>query len=114
MNNLKQFYGTEQHHKGFFGVTLTDGCYFIAENGASWLISDISVILKINAKVKNEEFISIKVKIQDKKAVVVYTDGNNNKLYNQKYEYTDFNDYFEEKEVNFYYTDNVLMLSGEY
>jgi hypothetical protein len=114
MNNLKSFTGSEGYTNGFMGVKLTDGVAYVAKNGASWLISDMCVILKVEKKVVSEPFVAIKFNIKDKKANVSYEDGNDTKLYSQKYKYTDFNEHFEEKEVIFFYTDGVLMLSGEY
>lgn len=114
MNNLNNFTGTEKYYKGFMGVLLTDGSYFVGSNGASWLISDICVILKINKKVKAEEFVLIRCNFDKNKAFISYEDGNNNVLFKQNYDYTDFEEHFEEKEVKFYYVDNVLMLNSEY
>ena len=112
--NLNGFSGTQEYHAGYLGVNLTDGSYFIGCNGASWLITDMCSILKIEPKVKVEEFISIKFKVIGKTAEVTYTDGNNKKLYTQTYKYTDFNKHFIETEIQFFYTNNVLMLSQEY
>jgi UDP-2,3-diacylglucosamine pyrophosphatase LpxH len=95
-------------------VKYTDGVYFVMENNASWLVTDISVIVKSESCSK-EEFVAVKFKVnEDNTAKVIYTDGNNKQLYTQSYGYTDFKKHFKENEVTFYYTDGVLMLSGEY
>ena len=113
--DLSGFHGTEAYHSGYMGVKLTDGAYFVGSNNASWLITDISSVLKVEPKVKDEEFVSVKFKVSaDNKAEVTYEDGNGKELYKQKYNYTDFNKTFKEKEVHFFYTNDVLMLSGEY
>lgn len=113
--NLSNFYGTENYYKGYLNVTLTDGVYFVMLNKASWLITDICSVVKIHRKVRDEEFVSITFKVNtDNTAEVIYTDGNNNVLYKQEYKYTDFLKHFEEIEVKFFYTNDVLMLSGEY
>jgi hypothetical protein len=113
--SLGGFTGTEAYHQGYMGVQLTDGTYFVGVNNASWLITDICSVLKVEDKVKQEDFVAVKFKVNaDNTAEVSYQDGNENVLYTQKYKYTDFNKTFQEKEVMFYYTNNVLMLSQEY
>lgn len=86
----------------------TDGVKEVAERAsASWLISDICVIL---TALKRTDFTSIKLFVKDGKARLLFTDGNYGKLYEQKYNYTDF----PEGEWGFFYVDGVLMLSTEY
>ena len=114
IQSLKDFSGTEQYYSGYLGVSLTDGAYFVGVNGASWLITDICSILKVHSIVKKEEFVSINFKVENNKAEVIYTDGNEKILYTQNYKYTDFSKHFKESEIKFFYTDNVLMLSSEY
>jgi hypothetical protein len=116
VESLSHFSGTETYTKAWGGVLLTDGVKFVCDNNASWLISDMCVILKMEDKIRQESFIAIKFKLNDdlKSCVVKYEDGNSNLLYKQSYKYTDFNKHFQETEITFYYTDGVLMLSGEY
>lgn len=106
---LTQFYGTEQYYKGFMGVLLTDGVYYVSAK-AGWLISDMSVILKIEKKVLIEDFVSITVTCEKNKASVVYTDGNGKRLFKQDYDYAELPD----SVLKFFYRDGVLMLSSEY
>lgn len=113
--SLSNFTGSEEYHQGYMGVKLTDGAYFVGTNEASWLITDICSVLVAEPKVKKEEFVSVTFKVKpDNTAEAIYTDGNENVLYRQKYNYTDFTKHFQESEVKFFYTDGVLMLSGEY
>jgi hypothetical protein len=105
--DTKGFIGTTQYYKGFLGVLYTEGVFYIMDNGVSWLITDISTIVKM--KLQNQEFISIKCKVKDRKARVIYTNGNGKTLYKQEYDYTDL-----ENDLGFYFTDNVLMLCSEY
>jgi len=114
MENLNNFNGTEHYYKGYLNVLYTDGVQFVALNGASWLITDISSVLKCESKVKKEGFVCIKFSVFENTAKVIYTDGNNNVLFSQKYKYTDFERHFKEKEVIFYFIDGVLLLSSEY
>lgn len=113
--NLSGFIGSQNYYKGFLNVKLTDGAYYLIENNCSWLISDICVIVKMEKNVSKEEFVYIKVtKDTDTTASVVYTDGNDKILYKQNYQYTDIWQYVDHNIIQFYYTDNVLMLSTEY
>ena len=107
LKELNYFFGTEQYHKGFLGVNLTDGVFYVQENGYAWFISDVISVIK--TKLKNEEFLSIKLNLNGNKAEMSITDGNENVLYTQKYEWTDA-----KKELHFYFADNVLMLDSEY
>jgi len=60
-------------------------------------------------KIKAEEFISVKLKLDGDKGKMIVTDGNDNILYTQDYEYTNA-----KKELDLFYTDKVLLLSNEY
>jgi len=110
IERLALFSGSQNIYTGFMGTKHTDGCHYLIANDASWLISDIAIICKMQKKVKQEPFVSIKTKIEDNQCIVEYTDGNNNKLFSQKYSYTDLPN----GNINFYFTDNTLMLSSEY
>ena len=120
--NLNDFHGTEQYHFNpfFKNINYTDGIKFIGDNKASWLITDILAVLSHEPSVKREYenggFISIKVLFDGDKATATYTDGNDEVLFSQKYEYTDFLKYFEidKNELILFYTNGVLMLGGEY
>lgn len=107
---LSGFTGTEQYYNGFGGVKLTDGVFYVTDNGASWLVSDVCVICKVHPKVRGQEFVSVTCVAKNGTAKVTYDDGNGNVLYTQKYGYTDLAD----QTVKFYYTGGVLMLAGEY
>lgn len=103
------FFGTENYYD-VFGVTVTDGIKYVMSNGYSWCISDVCVLLKLNEKLKTQEFVSVKLKVlSDKKAVITYEDGNNKILFKQEYGYTDAL-----VDLTLFYTNNVLMLSSEY
>jgi len=108
LKDLGNFYGTQEYHQGFLGVLLTDGVAYISNNGYSWFVTD--AISVIRTKLKDEEFLSIKLILLDgSRAKMVITDGNDKTLYEQDYLYTDA-----KRSLNLFYTDNVLMLSGEY
>jgi len=109
-NELNGFTGTEQYYKGFCGVKMTDGVYFLYSK-AGWVVSDASVIVKMHKKVKSEVFVSVTCEVKKGKAVMTYDDGNGNVLYKQSYAYTDLED---GEVLKMFYTDGVLMLQGEY
>ena len=103
----------------FKPIKYTDGIKFLSDNKASWLITDTQAVLLYEPMVKDgyerEGFICIKWKFEGTTATATYTDGNENILFIQNYEYTDFlNHYVIESELNLYYTDGVLLLAREY
>ena len=109
LKDLRHFIGTEQYHKlPLFNTNLTDGVAYVMKNGYSWFITDSLAV--IETKLKDEEFLSVKLKLlKDNQAEMVITDGNDKVFYTQKYGYTDA-----KSEVDLYWTDNVFMVSSEY
>jgi len=111
LRDLSRFYGSEYYHAlNVFGVSvnLTDGAKYVYDNGYSWFITDALIYSLM--KLKNEEFLTIELKLnKDKTAEMIITDGNEKVLYTQKYEYTDA-----KREFKMFFTDNVLMLASEY
>lgn len=91
---LEGFTGTEQWHSlaPISKLTFTDGVKYLADAGkASWLVTDVAAVVGYEPKVAKEEFVVAEIKVfSDNSATVTYTDGNNHKLYEQKYGYTDF------------------------
>ena len=113
--DLKQFTGTEDYYDGYLNTTWTDGIVYLAKNECSWIVTDISSVVKTVKEVKREPFIAIKLIKKDKdQAVCLYTDGNEKELFRQEYKYTDIWEKTDLKEIVFYFTNNVLMLSSEY
>jgi hypothetical protein len=108
-NDLNAFYGTEGYHPGWLKVRVTDGVNYLRDKyKCSWLVSDICSVIKTQPF--GEDFICIEVKVKNSKAEFLYTDGNNNALFKQKYKWTDLPD----GEIKLYCVDDILMLSGEY
>ena len=107
LKELSQYFGTENYYD-IGGIQTTDGIIYIMKNGYSWVITDAIVILKSFSQEKYP-FISMDFKIKNGQADINYTDGNGNIIYTQHYKYTDA-----KKDFKLFYTDNVLMLSGEY
>jgi len=119
LSNLHNYTGTQNYYdtgKLFNNILLTDGIRYVAENGYSWLITDILANITANRKIREylqrDYFLSItlKVNLEQHTAELIFTDGNDNEIYRQRYGYTDA----EVSEIKMYYCDGVLMLSSEY
>jgi len=112
LKELEACIGTE-HYYNLHGVFITDGIKYIMENGYSWFITDSIANIKLNNRIKEyldkDWFLTIKLNVEDNKAVVTYEDGNDHIIYKQRYEYTDA-----KRNITLYYTDNALMLNNEY
>ena len=107
LKSLSQFYGTNGY-VNVLGINCTDGIAYIMKSGYSWFVTDMVVM--INAKFKDEEFLSVKLKVNDDNtAKATIEDGNGKVFYTQEYKYTDA-----KKDLTLFCTNNVLMLSGEY
>ena len=106
LKDIGEFIGTLQY-TNVMGAKVTDGVVYVMRNGYSWLVTDMIAILRM--KLQNEEFCAVKLKLDGTKAKAIITDGNNKVLYSQDYSYTDA-----KKEFMMFYTNGVLMLSGEY
>ena len=88
----------------FKSIKYTDGIKFIGTDH-NWLVTDILVILQL--KLKNQDFVAIKVSPSSKK--ISYEDGNDNILFKQKYAMMDV-----DCDITLFYTNGVLMLASEY
>ena len=113
LKDLNQFTGTEQYHRiGLFSQTnLTDGVIYVMQNGYSWFITDMLSVVYCEPKIKEQEFLCFKLKIdlEKKTARATITDGDDNILYKQDYEYTNA-----QIELNLFLTNGVLLLDNEY
>ena len=106
LKDLQQYCGSEGY-TDVMGVNVTDGVAYIMQNGYSWFVTDMVVILR--AKFRDEEFCSVKLALNDTEGIASIDDGNGKILYTQDYNYTSA-----KKELTLFFTNNVLMLSGEY
>ena len=106
LKDLAQYHGTMGYH-GVMGTNVTDGVAYIMQNGYSWFVTDAIVIL--NMKLKRPEFASVKLKLKGTTGNTLIEDGNGKLLNKQDYKYTNA-----KKELTLFYTNGVLMLSGEY
>jgi hypothetical protein len=112
LEDLSNFIGTESYHKIslYPNVNLTDGITYVMRNGYLWFITDMLAVIKTKKEIINQDFLSIKLVINDDKtAIAEITDGNEKVLYKQEYKWTNG-----KKNLNLFFTNNVLMLSQEY
>lgn len=136
-SDLAQFYGTENYyrlpllfpsswpmrgeHLNFDVPVATDGAIHVLRNGggqgAFWLWDVIASALRTAPRCRNyiangETFFVVRLSVDDdtRSGQVVIDDGNDNVLYQQGIEYTDF----DLPEIKFYFIGNVLLLPSEY
>lgn len=113
LNALEQFHGTQEYHSLeplLPGAVVTDGVEYIMDNGYSWVVTDACAIILLERKLKGQAFVVVELKLLDNsEADIIYTDGNDNELYRQHYDYTNA-----KKGFKLYFTDHVMMLPGEY
>ena len=112
--NLLQFTGTEYwyRHALVRSVLYTDGAKYVAESGgAYWLLDEIAFAQQGNRVVAAEEFQVWKLTVQpDQSGRLTCEDGNGNVVFSKRLEYTDF----PLDEISLYFTNNVILLPGEY
>ena len=109
-NNLRQFIGTQQYHKlSLIPLLATDGVsYFVKTAQAFWLVDFVAAMTY--SKLKNEEFIVVKVKSENEEVDIIFNNGNKTVLHKEHINYSDL----PEGDWKFYVTDNVMMLPSEY
>ena len=110
LKELPYFYGTEHYHRmsPMFKTVVTDGVYYVMQNGYSWFVTDALVIIEKKLVCSGELFLSVKL-ILGAPARLQITDGNTHKLHTQKYEFTDA-----KTNRDLFWCDGVLMLASEY
>jgi len=113
--NLDYATGTENYYRLFPGrddVLLTDGVKTMADMcEAWWLLNDIAVHCRHNAKVRSECFTVWKLTLDGTKARLTGDDGNDNILVTQTIPYTDFP---LPEGIKLYKDGAVIMLPSEY
>jgi len=110
LKSLNEFYGSEHYYRLMGGINATDGVHYIMENGYAWMVTDVAAILRMEQKVRGQDFVVVRLKLLPTgKAKVVYEDGNDNVLFEQSYDFTDA-----KKELELFFADEVIMLAGEY
>lgn len=113
LSDLAQFSGSETfyRHSLVRKVIYTEGVQYVAEAGeAYWLIDKIACA-QLEPRHAEQEFQvwDLKVK-EDRSAVLVCTDGNENTVSTEQISFTDF----PLIEIRFFLSNNTIMLPGEY
>lgn len=114
LDDLQQFTGTVDYHRHpmYRFVMYTDGVrHFFrhAGNGGYWMLDLLATEPRIRIQAK--EFASIKLRVQESKAVLTVNDGNDGpNVYERHIEYTDC----PEGEYLFYWIGEIIMLAREY
>jgi hypothetical protein len=106
---LSNFIGTCDWHKHqLTGFLYTDGVSYCAETFGMYWFLDI-VFFENKPKLLDEFQVWKLVRNTDFSCVITADDGNGNILFTKKIEYTDF----PSESIEFYFTNNVLLLPSE-
>lgn len=110
-DDLRQFSGTTQwfRHGLMRSVLYTEGVQYLAEQaGAYWLIDKVAT-LQLEQKISAEGFQVWKLRVADSKATLTCEDGNDNTVYREAIEFTDF----PLAEIDLWFENSVIMLPSE-
>jgi hypothetical protein len=112
--DLNQFTGSENWYQHGLNRTVlyTDGAKYVAdEGGAYWLLDAIAICQRYEKKVAVEPFQVWKLTVRDdRSATLVREDGNDNVVYTQPIEFTDFSI----PEITLWFANNVIYLPSEH
>jgi hypothetical protein len=112
--DLRQFTGSEcwYRHALVRDILFTDGAKYLAdEAGAYWLLDEIALAQKFNARVAAEAFQLWTLTVTpDHTATLACEDGNGKPVFAKAIEYTDF----PLPKIQLYYTDRTILLPSEY
>jgi hypothetical protein len=89
LTQLSYFTGTEKYYRISRRHLLTDGCRYLAEQGACfWMMDAIaSHLCEIGTA---DWFVLVRVQVTEGRAVMIYEDGNDREHARQEIPYTDF------------------------
>jgi hypothetical protein len=112
--DLRQFTGSEcwYRHALVRDILFTDGAKYLAdEAGAYWLLDEIALAQKFNARVTAEAFQLWTLTVKpDETATLTCEDGNGKPVFAKAIAWTDF----PLTEITLYYTDRTILLPSEY
>ena len=112
--DLAQFTGSEHwyRHPLNRAIVYTDGARYVAETvRAYWLLDEIALIQRYNKRVAAQGFQVWKLEVKaDQSGVLTCEDGNDNVVCTKQIEYTDFPG----AGISLYFTNNTILLPGEY
>lgn len=109
-NELKQFTGSEVLYKYILGLKITDGVKFSAEAAQCWWYIDIIASYQLDERIREQEFQTWTLKVDNGKEKVVATDGNKNELISQEIPFTDF----QFSKLELWCLDGIILLPSEY
>lgn len=111
--NLQQYIGTFAYHRlNLCPVYATDGVeYFCRTAKSFWLFDDMSAVAIKN---NGEEFIVAIATSKNNECDVIYSDGNDKKIFEQHYDYTDLPEGEWKFYISNYPTEKIIMLPSEY
>jgi hypothetical protein len=112
--DLAQFTGSEQWYRHSINRTVlfTDGAKYVADTASAyWLLDEIALSQRFEKAVAAEEFQCWKLTVNDDHtAALACEDGDGRCVFSKHIEYTDF----PLSEMMFYFTNNTILLPGEY
>lgn len=109
---LGGFIGSEQWYRTHPNVIMTEGVKFLCDQAKCYWLLDCIASYQLIPKVAREPFqmVELTVDLEQHTGVIVVTDGNDNELFRQALEYTDF----PLQTLKLYYTDETVLLPREY
>lgn len=109
---LTFFTGSEKNQKAYAKVFITDGVKTLADSAECYWMIDLIFSYQSIKKVKDEAFqvYDLKVNLEEKSAIMVCTDGNENILHKQRIPFTTF----PLESIKLYFTNEVILLPSEY
>ncbi|KJH70248.1 DUF6876 family protein [Aliterella atlantica] len=111
--NLDRFHGTERYYSHWLGIKLTDGAFYLQENGAAWLVDAIASHqtkkLLSDPMLKAIQFWTLTVN-PDNSALLRCDRDEGDTALTQEIPFTDF----PLSEIKLYLVEKVLMLPSEY
>jgi uncharacterized protein DUF6876 len=105
---LPNFTGTENYHKFLCGTFLSDGVKYIADSAECYWLLNILVSVQQLPKVKKEDFQVLKFNRES--MTVRIEDGDNNVVYKQKIQLTDF----PLDEITIWFANHIIYLPSEH
>lgn len=109
---LQQFCGSQVQYRLYPNLIITEGVKFLCEEAHCYWLMDVIWSYQTYPAIRNEVFqvYTLLVDLATQEGQILCTDGNEAQLFNQKLPFTDF----PLESLTLYYTDQVVMLPGEY
>lgn len=106
------FTGSEQFYRIYPNVLITEGLKYLCDQARAYWLIDCLFSYQTIRNVARERFqvFDLAVNLEQQTGLISLTDGNEQVLFRQKLEYTDF----PLKGIKLYYTDQTAMLPWEY